>query len=538
MYVLVDMEWIKNSRGDHWPTQLAAMRVDCAWNTVDSFSILFRPKDLTFQQWGHMAFSGWSRAQFQHGEGLHSALNAFQQWLLPDDTLCWWHQEACDLYNRFAKSAHITHSVRHTVFLCGHIYSFLAGQKGAGGSPYQICAARGIEASMPAHCSENDILTVQALLKGIHFPQTCLEPSPKDWSRDRAAQRGSAVFPLLYDPESQLLHRSDCAHLPEDRMLPAYTSFKQPLLRKYRPCACCRDDFYKALKERNTDIISRAEYNFLFSKYSMVFHTRTCPHVLRTFDLLGAIRYETCLKSGRRPCKHCRPEPVKPSVTLPNPVMRKPQIKRCLTRDEKKAIGRFKRAKAERRQALTRSDLTDAERKTVMALSQPGLAFWAGRGYQTFHRRNCPQITGLTQLRGFPRYQDAVRAGYTPCRHCKPSPKQDVVFSIPITNQERTGETTDTLIQLCTAHGLPFEYDGRYFTLQTMAGKWRIDTNMKPVHLEHINLVSGFGDPQKYHIQPRLFLSLKDTFDYIMQHDGRLIEALVRPDSSEKNGAP
>ena len=160
----------------------------------------------------------------------------------------------------------------------------------------------------------------------------------------------------------------------------------------------------------------------------------------------------------------------------------------------------------QRRQALTRSDLTDAERKTVMALSQPGLAFWAGRGYQTFHRRNCPKITGLTRLRGFPRYQDAVRAENTPCRHCKPSPKQDVVFSIPITNQEHTGETTDTLIQLCTAHGLPFEYDGRYFTLQTMAGKWRIDTNMKPVHLEHINLVSGFGDPQKYHIQPRLFI--------------------------------
>lgn len=58
MYVLVDMEWISNQRGNHWPTQLAAARVDAHWNTVDTLSTLFRPKDFSFQQWGHMAFSG------------------------------------------------------------------------------------------------------------------------------------------------------------------------------------------------------------------------------------------------------------------------------------------------------------------------------------------------------------------------------------------------------------------------------------------------------------------------------------------------
>ncbi len=38
MYVLVDMEWISNQHGNHWPTQLAAARVDAQWNTVDTFS--------------------------------------------------------------------------------------------------------------------------------------------------------------------------------------------------------------------------------------------------------------------------------------------------------------------------------------------------------------------------------------------------------------------------------------------------------------------------------------------------------------------
>lgn len=57
MYVLIDMEWVTNRHGNHWPTQLAAIRVDEEWQTVDSFSVLFRPKDITFQKWDHMAFS-------------------------------------------------------------------------------------------------------------------------------------------------------------------------------------------------------------------------------------------------------------------------------------------------------------------------------------------------------------------------------------------------------------------------------------------------------------------------------------------------
>lgn len=207
---------------------------------------------------------------------------------------------------------------------------------------------------------------------------------------------------------------------------------------------------------------------------------------------------------------------------------------RNLNGEERKALGRFKRAKEERETAFKRGDLTEAKRNTVMALSQPGLAFWASKGYSTFHTRNCSKITGLNQLRGFARYQDAVRAGYSPCRHCRPSPKLDVKFSIPITNKERHGETTDTLIQLCTQHCLPFEYDMRYFTLQTIAGKWRIDMSLRPVRLEHINLVTERGSTKKFHTQPRLFLSLKDTFDYIMRHDSKLIEEIVAKDNQSQ----
>lgn len=125
MYVLVDMEWISNQHGNHWPTQLAAARVDAQWNTVDTFSVLFRPRDFSLQQWGHMAFSGWSREQFLDGESLYAGLDAFRLWLQPEDTICWWHQEASDLFNMFSKVSGVPDMTQHVVLLCDYIYGYL-----------------------------------------------------------------------------------------------------------------------------------------------------------------------------------------------------------------------------------------------------------------------------------------------------------------------------------------------------------------------------------------------------------------------------
>lgn len=534
MYVLMDMEWISNRNENHWPTQLAALRVDANWDSVDSFSVLFRPKDPSFQKWDHMSFSGWDRANFMQADPMYPAFDSFMNWLKPDDILCWWHQEARDLCNMFIKISRVRDLVDKTILLDEYIYGFLAGQKDAVGSPYKLCAARGIATPEPAHCSVNDVLALQALIQGIGFEQKNLLQPPKKWTKDTMALKGTTLFPLLYNPEDKLLHRSDCELLPDNQYLPAHMAFKTPIRRKYKACACCRDDFLDALWDRNQDSITRSDYRYVYSKQSKVFHKRECSYVLLSYDIQGTVSYDTCLKTGRRPCKHCNPEP--PSfkrIGMPTKQQKpkaapQPQLKK----EEKDALGRFRRAKNERETAFKKGAMSETERLTVMALSQPGLAFWASKGYSTFHRRNCPKITGLHQLRGFAKYQDAVHAGFSPCRHCKPSAKQDVVYSIPITNKERYGETTDTLIQLCTEHCLPFEYDMQYFTMQTMVGKWRIDMNSRPVHLEHINLVTERGNTKKFHKQPRLFLSLKDTFDYIIRHDSTLIERTLENDSN------
>ena len=226
MYVLIDMEWVTNRHGNHWPTQLAAIRVDEEWQTVDSFSVLFRPKDITFQKWDHMAFSGWTRDNFLNADSLYPALDAFEHWLQPEDILCWWHQEAYALYTMFTKVAQIRDRASKVVFLSDYIYGFLAGQKGAVGSPYKICAARDIPTPEPAHCSINDVLAIQALVQSIDFQQRNLQAPPKKWVKDTTALKESPVFPLLYDTSTQLLHHSDCELLPDNRYLPAYTSFK------------------------------------------------------------------------------------------------------------------------------------------------------------------------------------------------------------------------------------------------------------------------------------------------------------------------
>ena len=526
MYVLADMEWITDGRGTDWPTQLSAIRVDGAWETTDAFSTLIRPQGPAFRHWNHIAFSGWQPGDFMNAPALYPALDAFGDWIRPDDVVCWWHPEAERQLRLFEKAAQIPDRIAQMLCLNAYVYGFLP--HGAAGGPYQLCAANGIPTIRPAHCSDNDVLTLQRLLRGIGFSQEKLQSPPPE--RAARAENAPDEAPLRYDPESGLLHRSGCELLPKNRELKGFGSFKTPLRRRYKPCACCREAYVRARRARNQSTIERSEFAFVYSARSGIFHRRDCFHILFAADIRGG-SYQTCAGTGRRPCRDCRPDLSKDEIVLKPSAPAKKECARAadrtLSREELRAIGRFRQAREERDAALSRGGLTEDERRNMMALTQPGLVFWAGRGYQTFHCRNCAKLAGLGQLQGFRRYQDAVKAGYTPCRQCRPSARQDAKFSIPITNEMRAGESVETLIALCTERCLPFAYDDRYFTMQTMAGKWRIDMELRPVHLEHINLVTDPENTEQFHTQPRLFLSLRDTFDYIIRHDSTLIQSVT-----------
>lgn len=180
---------------------------------------------------------------------------------------------------------------------------------------------------------------------------------------------------------------------------------------------------------------------------------------------------------------------------------------------------RFIQARDERFARANKEFKSQTEKDDFYTLTQTRFAFWAAAGYATFHRRECRKLKGLSNLRGFSRYKDAIRSGHTPCKYCKPNAKQDIVCPIPINNRKRADECVGDLETLCNEHGYPFQFENGMFLFSTPVGKWKINTMQKPYTVEHINLVTRPGNEFYYHRQPRLFLSLLDTFEYIHRHD-------------------
>ena len=68
MFVLMDLEWVTNTRDEISPTQLAAVRVDENWNETDRFSALIRPKDCSFWEWEHVAYTAGAPDNFRYAE--------------------------------------------------------------------------------------------------------------------------------------------------------------------------------------------------------------------------------------------------------------------------------------------------------------------------------------------------------------------------------------------------------------------------------------------------------------------------------------
>lgn len=64
MFVLMDMEWIINDRGHICPILIAALRVTDQWISRDSFYERMRPRDSSFYQWDHLAYTGGKASDF------------------------------------------------------------------------------------------------------------------------------------------------------------------------------------------------------------------------------------------------------------------------------------------------------------------------------------------------------------------------------------------------------------------------------------------------------------------------------------------
>ena len=508
MYVIMDMEWFRVGEHRICPTQIAALRVDAHWRTLSMFFERMRPQDGVTPPWGHVAFTGASQAEFQAAASASTVLGRLERWLRPDDVLCWWLDDPPKKFALLVEVLLKRCFIHRRRILRPYFLAFADDGKAVRGEPYDLARDRGISIPGAAHCAMNDVVVVQRLMRAMNIPTSALEaPAHK-----REAPRTQRAFPLWYDQKTGLVHAADSPCLARLHGLQGVT-VKTCLDHGFQPCPTCAAQAWKrALREYNAENIRLRRCGYFYFPDSPVFHRGDCPALLstrRTFN--GAVYYDTCVNTCRRPCKRCKPVPGLFAFAAPR--TEKESVAPWLDKKAKRALARHRQAVQERESAR-QTEMTDTQRRDMATLTATDCAFWASRGYKTFHLRTCRKLNGLTHLRGFSTCQQALNAGYQPCRECKPTPKYDIQISMSLETREREDETPENLLALCARLGLNCEYEEPLLRVHTAVADWKLNLTMRPVIIEH--KPQGSAD---YHRQHRMFLSVTDAIHYIHTHD-------------------
>lgn len=521
MYVLLDIEWLTNQQNHFCPTQIAALRVSDDWQDHELFFSRIRPRDPSFYVWNHVSFTGGNSVDFLEAKGLYRVMSDLMKWLRSDDIICLWHEESMNIF-KSAVSLALKQKVPHNmVVLSDYMPKYLQQKGNVRNAPHKIAGACGMRIAYPSHRSDCDVMNMRSALQGLGFCADDLKRPPEKLDSPTPV----VLSPYFLDERINVVHLEGCQCMPKEAKRVENPGKKFLFKDGLYFCSCMSKELKRARRERNKDIISRTEYNFVYSKKSDVFHRRDCGLILNTIgDIKGSVYYNGCEASGRRPCKVCNPvagkwvkNKKKKGFPDENGV-----CKRALTDAEKRGLIRYIQAKNERF-SKNRDDFSSSiEKNDFYTLTQPRFGFFASTGYSTFHLRNCQKLKGRSHVKGFATYKDAIRSGYQPCKYCKPSNKNDITCSVPITSRYRTGESTANLESLCAQFGYDFSCENSVFCLNTPAGKWKVDTSISPYVIQHINLAMT-PDETEYHRQPRLFLSLSDVFWYIHRHDAKLM---------------
>jgi len=517
MYVIMDLEWFETRNRHVCPTQVAALRIDDEWRVVSVFYELISPHTGVAVQWNHVAFSGASTEDFVRAYSAYTIFDRLEKWLQEDDVLCWWVEEPANIFNMLTKSI-LKHSFAHKRCILQPYYkAYSSDSISTKGSPYLLAKRRGICTQKPEHCSINDVNVIQHLMKNLHISTNVLrEPVPTPVVT-RLIRKASAQFPYWYDETTNIVHsNSDCMEA-KGAALKGVGTIKTCIVRQYKPCpTCCRETWKRSLREYNSENIRQRRCGYFFFDNSPVFHRATCYTVLqatRPFD--AAVYYDTCISSGRTPCKVCNPVPGLYSTngnvsSCHKAANTSPQ---WMGKNERRALERHSQAVKERA-SIDMEKLTASERQDALILTSTNYSFWAGKGYGNFHLRTCRKLQGIKNIRGFESYQQAIRAGYLPCRECKPNAKHNLQISMPFDTEVRKNETVETVLAYCTRMGLEHTYKEPIINIHTDLADWKINVTKNPVVIEHRPLSCN-----AYHQQHRMFLSMTDAIWYIRKHD-------------------
>lgn len=323
-------------------------------------------------------------------------------------------------------------------------------------------------------------------------------------------------------PEINIIHKQDCARFFTDEDFNYDDNLIEQTVEGYDSCQRTENESEFARRERNRAIIEKAEYDFWFTPNSKVFHQKDCGIMLLAAQINGAHYFQTCISKGRRPCKRCKPREIVADDLRPadEPIAASPEAP--LTKAEERAINRHRQAVTERSAVENNAHLSAEKKADLFTLTTSSYGFFAAKNYKCFHLRNCKKVSGLKNLEGFSTFDDACRAGYRPCKHCKPSNKHDIIISLPIYTAERSGESLEELGKVCQQNGLGYKVENGLFYVETSVGLWQLDVARSPYYLGHINLVKTPDNRTSFHRQPKMFLSPVDAIYYIKRHDESL----------------
>lgn len=527
-YIIADIEWIEKGSYIN-PTQISAVKVNSDWNGVSHFSEKIKPRSEHFYIWNHIAYTGGTADSFISARSAYHVLQDFDNWLAEDDIVLWWFSTGKDTYSTLMKSIHKRVPPQKQLVLRNYLNCFLNGKRYNKWNSYDTARALSLPKRGKEHDSFADVLIVKDILKAINFPQKLLEEEPFCTDkRDKAIPRPYMGY--VYDSRANLLHIAGCQEIGGNAVFT--NNLSRYIKKKVPPCpVCLQKEYNESKKQIYKDTVKRAYFKYVYTPNSKVFHRASCKLMHYSIAVAGCQKYITAVNSGRRPCKICNPtvddeqknKPKRSKFNLESTEKDAAVQVKKQKKEVEKAIKRLKQAQEERKAINFKSLKTETERRDVITLTSTVYAFFSGKGYGNFHLKNCPRLKRISSVIGFRTYNDALNAGFTPCKICKPASKHNVNLSFPVNGKERADEKVLDLYTYCAAYGYPCSQDNEYFYVKTPVGKWKIDLISKPVRLKHINLVTG-GGTEEYHDQPRLFLSLTDAILYIRKHDNSFLK--------------
>ncbi len=535
MYILMDMEWI--TMGTRvCPTQISALKVDRYYHQIGRVDMLIKPFSTAAEKWDNMAYNGYPPQSFLSAPTAAAAFNRVSSWINDDDTMIWWIRDQAVSFSMLHASL-LKEKTRYAITYISPVVqkAFRSGGYKEKLSLYGAASRLNITSPGPEHCSKSDVDILRAILASL-----AIDPESAHQLDARAADRPiwqitkpvpKRIVPHAFYYDGKLLHLGTCPQVTDDCKL--YGTLKECIKQKLKPCECVKAEYTAEWKNLNWTIIRNCNFRFVYKQSADVFHRPDCPLAmrLRYSVLRGAAKYDTCIEHGKRPCKVCNPTPDDEQydyVTCEKRVREKKRRvptpaqwnTRHLTHSEKVALRRQEIAAKER--AALPDNLEGQAGWDQHTLTRSDYAFFAAVGYKSFHMPNCQRLSKLTHFRGYARFEDAVKAGLTPCRLCKPSAKFDLIASVPIYQQKREAEKPEDLDELCDRYGWEHSFEDGEYRIETPVGKWKLLVDTKPVDVYHINLANQRGPG--YHRQHRLFLSLTDTVEYIRRHDETLME--------------